>query len=166
MARLANIRLNAKTSALLALFLFLTLAVQAIAEVRFASGPLRIITAAGAVHDFNVEWALTLEQRARGLMFREPLPDDGGMLFDFGESRMATMWMKDTPSSLDMLFIDEGGTVIKIAERTSPLSESVIGSGGLVRYVLEIRGGRSSELGITAGARLDMPLQLPSLPAP
>ena len=150
----------------MALFAFFLMAGHAWADVSFAKGPIRIITPAGAVHDFVVEWAITIEQRARGLMFRDPLPDDAGMIFDFGGSRLATMWMKDTPSSLDMLFIDEAGVVQKIAERTVPLSESVIGSGGPVRYVLEIRGGRSQELGIVAGSRLEMPLAIPPVPTP
>ena len=153
-------------SAIMALFAFLMLVAPTAAEVVFSKGPLRIIGANGVYHDFTVEWAQTIEQRARGLMFRDPLPDNDGMIFDFGESRMATMWMKDTPSSLDMLFIDDSGTIVKIAQRTTPLSENVIGSGAPVRYVLEIRGGRSEELGIQVGDRLEMPLVVPPTPVP
>ena len=104
---------------------------------------------------------LTAEQRARGLMERPELPDRTGMLFDFGETRMVTMWMANTPASLDMIFIDESGRIVRIAERTTPLSESIVSSGEPIRYALEIRGGHAKELGLDTTARLILPLGLP-----
>jgi uncharacterized membrane protein (UPF0127 family) len=148
-------------SAVMALFVFLNLAVSASAAVVFERGPLVFQTASGQTITFDVEWALSAEQRARGLMERPALPDRTGMLFDFGETRMVTMWMANTPESLDMIFIDETGRIVRIAERTTPLSESIVASGEPVRYVLEIRGGHAAELGLDQTARLVLPLDLP-----
>ncbi len=154
------------TSALVALFVFFGLLCPAQAQVAFETGTLAITTEAGKRLDFEVEWALTPEQRARGLMERETLADNAGMLFDFGESRMVTMWMANTPLSLDMVFIDEAGLVVRVAENTTPFSEAIVGSGKPVRYALEIRGGRAAELGLTSGARLLLPLDLPAAKTP
>lgn len=152
---------NVMKGALAALFLFLSLPSIAAAEVSFQRGQLVFETKGGERITFDVEWALTAEQRARGLMERPALPDRTGMLFDFGETRMVTMWMANTPESLDMIFIDETGRIVRIAERTTPLSESIVASGEPVRYVLEIRGGHAAELGLDKTARLVLPLDLP-----
>lgn len=149
-------------SAVMALFVFLNLAVSASGEVVFERGQLAFQTVSGQTITFDVEWALSAEQRARGLMERPALPDRTGMLFDFGETRMVTMWMANTPESLDMIFIDETGRIVRIAERTTPLSESIVSSGEPVRYVLEIRGGHARELGLDETARLVLPLALPN----
>lgn len=147
--------------ALTALFVFLCLAVPAMSDVAFDRGQLAFETPAGERITIDVEWALTVEQRARGLMERPALPDRAGMLFDFGETRMVTMWMANTPASLDMIFIDETGRIVRIAERTTPLSESIVSSGEPIRYALEIRGGHAKELGLDETARLLLPLDLP-----
>jgi uncharacterized membrane protein (UPF0127 family) len=95
-------------------------------------------------------------------MFRDHLDDDRGMLFDFGDPRTITMWMRNTLISLDMLFIDGDGRIIRIAARTTPLSDAVIASGGPARAVLELRGGRAAELGIQPGDRVIHPLLAPA----
>ncbi|WP_230171375.1 DUF192 domain-containing protein [Rhizobium sp. CECT 9324] len=153
-------------SAVVALYLLLGFVVPASAEVTFATGKLTIVTAKGEAREFDVEWAVNMQQRARGLMQREQLDDNAGMIFDFGESRMVTMWMADTPLSLDMVFINETGRIVRVAERTTPFSEAIIGSGEPVRYVLEVKGGRAAELGIAAGDRLSLPLAVPDGPQP
>ncbi|QRF52961.1 DUF192 domain-containing protein [Rhizobium rosettiformans] len=152
---------NLLRSALAALLLFFAPVASAMSDVTFERGQLAVETTAGGTITIDVEWALTAEQRARGLMERPPLPDRTGMLFDFGDTRMVTMWMANTPSSLDMIFIDETGRIVRIAERTTPLSESIVSSGEPVRYALEIRGGHAAELGLDTSARLVLPLDLP-----
>ena len=104
--------------------------------------------------DFSVELALDPADRASGLMNRKSMAADHGMLFKFDQSRQVLMWMKNTPLPLDMLFIDETGVVIRIANNTTPFSEAVIPSGGPVRYVLELNGGTSEKRGISAGDRV------------
>lgn len=108
----------------------------------------------GSRHAFEVRVADTAEARTRGLMYVTALEPDAGMLFDFGETREVGMWMKNTPLSLDMLFIGPAGEVVRIVARTRPMSTELIRSGQPVRAVLEIRGGRAAELGIEPGARV------------
>lgn len=107
---------------------------------------------------FQVEVADTHATRAQGLMFREELAADRGMLFDFDVVRPVSMWMRNTYVSLDMLFLDEGGRITHIAPRTEPLSEATISSNGPVRAVLELRGGVTALLGIEEGDRVLHPV--------
>ena len=106
-------------------------------------------------HVFEVEVMRTPDQRARGLMHRNYMPADRGMLFDFGRTEPVAMWMQNTYISLDMLFIRKDGTVARIAERTEPLSTRTIPSGEPVLSVLEINGGASEKLGIKPGDRVE-----------
>ncbi|MEX1250594.1 MAG: DUF192 domain-containing protein [Hyphomonas sp.] len=115
-----------------------------------------------ASHAFTVEIADTAEEIRDGLMFRESLAPEAGMLFDFGEVRPASMWMKNTLIPLDMLFMDTEGQVIAIARNAVPGSLRSLGPGVPVRAVLEIRGGRAKELGITPGDTVEHPIFQPS----
>jgi len=117
---------------------------------------LEIVSKSG-VHVFSVELAVTDAERARGLMFRRELPDGKGMLFDFGRDREVAMWMKNTLIPLDMLFITADGRILRIAERTEPMSARIIPSGGPVRAVLELIGGTAKKYGIAAGDRVAHP---------
>ncbi len=114
-----------------------------------------VIVTAGGSHTLKVEIADEPHEQAKGLMFREDLAANEGMLFDFGETRMVTMWMKNTPLSLDMLFVRSDGTVATIAERTEPFSLKTISSGEPVSFVLELRGGVAKLMGIKPGDRLE-----------
>lgn len=112
--------------------------------------PLTVATETDAVM-FTVEIADTEELRARGLMFRQRLPEDRGMLFDFGTPRPVAMWMKNTYISLDMLFIRADGTIAYIAENTVPKSLDTIGISEPVLAVLELAGGTSRKHGFRSG---------------
>lgn len=118
--------------------------------------PLTIETGTG-VHVIQVEVARTAEERAVGLMHRTELAPDRGMLFDYGTTRPATMWMKNTLISLDMFFAESDGRIVTVAERTTPLSEKRIRSGQPVRFVLEMIAGSARRLGIAPGDRLRHP---------
>ncbi len=151
-----------KTSAK-AIVLGLALAVSACAqsEPKAGDGPgvvmetetLVVETGNGPV-TFTVEIADDDRERARGLMFRESLADNHGMLFHFQRPEYASFWMRNTVISLDIIFIGVDGRILNIAERTTPYSEAGIPAAGLTRGVLEIRGGRAEELGIRAGDRV------------
>lgn len=117
-----------------------------------------IIRTDGGDHVFRVEMAVTPEERRQGLMFRDHLGPDRGMLFDNGRDQVATMWMKNTLISLDMLFIDRDGRIASIAENTEPLSTAVISSGVPVRAVLEVPGGTAARLDIRTGDRVSHPM--------
>jgi uncharacterized membrane protein (UPF0127 family) len=110
-----------------------------------------IVTRDGKEHVFNVEMALKPEQQITGLMFREHIPEDGGMLFDWGRDQESQMWMKNTVSPLDMLFISADGKVKHIAENTVPRSLAVIDSAGPVRATLEVAAGTAERLDIRVG---------------
>jgi uncharacterized membrane protein (UPF0127 family) len=106
-------------------------------------------------HAIEVEVADTPQAREIGLMNRESLAEDAGMLFDFREDRPVSMWMKNTLIPLDMLFIDKTGTVVRIARNAKPRSLETIPSGKPVRYVLEINGGAAATYGAKTGDKLE-----------
>jgi uncharacterized protein len=116
------------------------------------------IDTASATQHFTVDLAVSAEDQARGLMFRRSLPRDAGMLFDFGTTRPAEFWMKNTLIPLDMLFIAADGHVADIHERAVPLSEATIGSKVPVRAVLEVNGGTVARLGIKEGDLVHHPI--------
>jgi uncharacterized membrane protein (UPF0127 family) len=116
-----------------------------------------ILTRSGGRHRFTIEWARTVEEQAQGLMHRRHLPADHGMLFDLGGVRLAAFWMRDTPLSLDIVFVGADGRIVRIEERAEPYSEALISSGEPVRWVLEVLGGTAGRLGIGAGDRLLLP---------
>jgi uncharacterized membrane protein (UPF0127 family) len=115
--------------------------------------PLTIRSASGE-HRFVTEVAATPEQQQRGLMFRRELGPDRGMIFPFDPPQPVGFWMKNTLIPLDMVFIRSDGTIARIAT-AAPLDETAVESGEPIAAVLEIRGGRSAELGIRAGDRVD-----------
>ena len=135
------------------------LAAGAVAQVPDPKGPqpelpkekLVIVNHDGKEHVFNVEMATTSEQERVGEMFRTSIPEDGGMLFDWGSPQSTQMWMKNTLLSLDMIFINNNGTIRSIAENTVPRSLAVIDAGGPVRAALEVNAGTSAKLGIRVG---------------
>jgi uncharacterized membrane protein (UPF0127 family) len=120
----------------------------AVAESGLAQIPLEI-RSGGKVHHFTVEVAKTPDEQARGLMYRESLAPDRGMIFPFDPPEVASFWMKDTLIPLDMIFVREDGTIARIADNTIPRSLEPVTAGEPVAAVLEIAGGRASELGIT-----------------
>ncbi|WP_414900065.1 DUF192 domain-containing protein [Sphingomonas flavalba] len=120
-----------------------------------AADSLTVTTAAGTARRFSVEIARTPDEQARGLMFRTTLPADHGMLFPMAPPRPASFWMKDTPLSLDIIFIRPDRTIAAIAADTVPYSLEPLESGEPVAAVLEIGGGRAAALGIAAGDRVD-----------
>lgn len=112
------------------------------------------IETAGEAHRFTVELAVTPEQRGQGLMYRERLPAEAGMLFLYPAEQMISMWMKNTLIPLDMLFIAEDGRIVHIAERAIPGSLATISSGQPARAVLELNGGTAARLNIAPGDRV------------
>lgn len=117
---------------------------------------LKIVTTSGE-HAFLVEIADDEAERERGLMYRPPLADDRGMLFQFPAATEQSFWMRNTPSSLDILYIDPTGTIVSIAPHTTPYSESPIPSNGAANGVLELRAGRAEEIGAKAGDKVVHP---------
>lgn len=106
-------------------------------------------------HNFTVEVARTPDEQAQGLMNRQSLGPDRGMIFPYSPPQPVGFWMKNTLIPLDMIFIRSDGTIASIAANTVPLSLEMVPSVEPVAAVLEIAGGRSAELGIKAGDRVE-----------
>ncbi|CUH62670.1 hypothetical protein TG4357_00237 [Thalassovita gelatinovora] len=106
---------------------------------------------------FSVELADNGDERARGLMFRESLPQSGGMLFVYPSPRIVSFWMQNTLIPLDMIFIDDTGMVRKVHHSAVPGDITGISSDSQVLAVLEINGGLSQAMGISPGTVLHHP---------
>lgn len=119
--------------------------------------PLTIETG-DAVHTFTVEVANDNEEIAFGLMDRESMDADKGMLFEFAQPREPAMYMKNTLISLDMLFIATDGTIEMIARDTVPGSLRTISPGVPVKSVLELNAGKAAELDIQPGDTVKHPI--------
>ena len=90
-----------------------------------------------------------------GLMFRNKLAPDRGMIFPFETPRVASFWMRNTLIPLDMIFVRADGSIANIEANTVPYSEEPVMSAGPVDAVLEIAGGRSAELGLKPGDKVE-----------
>lgn len=112
---------------------------------------LEIVTHDGRQLRFTVYLATSSAQRRQGLSFVTNLPANHGMLFVFPESKIISMWMKDTPRSLDMLFIDNQGRIAQIVKNTVPNSTATITSDTQASAVLEVNAGTVERLRISVG---------------
>lgn len=119
--------------------------------------PVIIETGDGPV-EIAAEIADTPKTRQHGLMFRDSLGWNEGMLFDFKQVQPVTFWMKDTPLFLDMLFVDAGGVIVGVLDSVPPYTTDSRRSPGPVKAVLELRGGAAQRFGITKGDRLRHPI--------
>lgn len=106
---------------------------------------------------FQVEVADTPQERAQGLMFRESLPRQAGMLFVYDAPQSVSFWMRNTLIPLDMIFVDGRGVVRHVHENAVPLDETPIPGGDGIQFVLEINAGQAGGLGIQPGAELRHP---------
>lgn len=127
---------------------------ETVSEAAVATIAVTVQMAGGESHVFEVETAITSEEQRRGLMFRDSLPQDGGMIFPFEFPRIASFWMRNTMIPLDMIFIRADGVITNIARETEPYTLDSYVSIEPVIAVLEIDGGRAAELGIDAGDRV------------
>jgi uncharacterized membrane protein (UPF0127 family) len=110
---------------------------------------------------FTVELADTSEKQALGLMFRDHLADDRGMLFLFPGEAMRSFWMKNTRIPLDIFYFDSGLRLVSVAENAQPCRSQrcpPYPSAAPARYVLELRAGKAAELGVRPGDVLELHL--------
>jgi uncharacterized membrane protein (UPF0127 family) len=120
------------------------------------STPLVVVTDSGE-RSFSIEVADEPAERAAGLMYRETMADDHGMLFVFGQTQEITFWMKNTPMPLDLIFIGQDGR-IKAIKQGEPQSVATISPGEPVRFVLELKAGTAARGGIADGDLLKHPV--------
>lgn len=110
---------------------------------------------------FAVELADTSEKQALGLMFRDHLADDRGMLFLFPGEAMRSFWMKNTRIPLDIFYFDSGLRLVSVAENAQPCRSQrcpPYPSAAPAKYVLELRAGKAAELGVHPGDVLELHL--------
>jgi uncharacterized membrane protein (UPF0127 family) len=110
---------------------------------------------------FTVEVAESREKQALGLMFRESMPDDHGMVFIFPAEGMRSFWMKNTKIPLDIFYFDEDLKLVSVSENTPPCRSSRCPgypSTGPAKYVLELNAGKAAELGVKPGDELKLHL--------
>jgi uncharacterized protein len=100
-----------------------------------------------------VEVARTDAERERGLMFRQKLGADEGMIFLFTESSDHAFWMKNTLIPLDMIFIAENGAVVGVVQGAEPMTTIPRSVGAPSRYVLEVNAGWSAAHAVERGDR-------------
>lgn len=140
--------------------------VPAYSQVAFAQGepmilpvdaqPL-VVDASTGQHKFTIEVAATDPQRSAGLMFRDDMDDDHGMLFVFEQTRRLSFWMQNTPMPLDLIFIGENGKIVAI-RWGKPFSTDSIGPLTPARFVLELKAGTAQKAGITEGDLVRHPI--------
>ncbi len=111
--------------------------------------PLVAVTGKGE-RKFTIEIADDSAERSAGLMYRQTMADDHGMLFVYDHTQAVGFWMKNTPMPLDLLFIAEDGS-IRAIKQGEPQSEAVIAPDEPVRYVLELKAGTAARQGIEDG---------------
>jgi len=113
----------------------------------------------GAV--ITCEVTVTPQQHARGLMFREHLPPDRGMLFVFPDFQERPFWMYQTLIPLDIIWMDAGRTIVHIEENIPPCPPEKgrncpsYGEGVYAKYVLELAAGQAAKHGLAIGGRLE-----------
>ena len=134
------------------LFLSLGCAFLLCVQAACHNEPLVVFEGAGGTGaSFRVEVADTARKRGWGLMYRNELGTDEGMLFVFPDERDQSFWMKNTPLSLDIIFMDTRGRVVGIVHGTVPFSTRPVSVGVPSRYVLEVRAGLARRNGIAVG---------------
>jgi len=111
--------------------------------------------------NFSIEVADTQQKQALGLMFRESMPADEGMLFIFPAEAPRSFWMKNTRIPLDIMYFNEDLILVSISADTPPCRVSRCPSYPSIapaKYVLELNAGTASELGVGLGTRLSLKL--------
>lgn len=104
-------------------------------------------------HRISAEIARLPGERERGLMYREELPPDHGMLFVFPRERILGFWMRNTTIPLSIAYADSAGRILRIAD-LEPLDERPVSSVGPARYALEMRRGWFREHGVAVGTHI------------
>jgi len=131
-----------------------TLAQSALKDVKpidFGAKESLTIIAESGPQVFEIEVADTLEKQSRGMMYRENVPEMTGMLFAFKKPKVATIWMKNTSVSLDILFVRSNGKILKIEHSATPYTLRSASSEAPVAAVVELASGAAMDLGIRPG---------------
>lgn len=106
------------------------------------------------ITELLVEIAEDEYAQVTGLMFREDLTESQGMIFVYPDEDLRYFWMKNTPKSLDMIFVNGDLTIVNIEKYTTPMSEQLYPSRKPARYVIETVAGYTDQYDIRIGSRI------------
>lgn len=110
-----------------------------------------------AGQQFTVELAMDDDSRARGLMFRNEMAADHGMLFVFEQEEPQSFWMRNTKIPLDIMYFSSDGKLVSTSADTPPCRTAScpsFPSEGPARYVVELNAGSATKLGLRKGSLL------------
>lgn len=144
-------RLQAVLAAAL-LALVTALGAEAVAQAR-AQPTLPTVKLTAGIHLITAETATTDQTRRVGLMHRERLAPNHGMLFVFEDKSQQCFWMRNTPLPLTIAFIEDDGTIVQLADM-APKTDVSHCSQKAIRYALEMEQGWFAKRGIAPGARV------------
>ncbi|KAB8056999.1 DUF192 domain-containing protein [Janthinobacterium sp. FT14W] len=136
--------------------LSLSIAMMACAGIAQAQAPQgKSLQLSAGMHLIQAEVAATEEQRELGLMYREKMPANAGMLFVFGNPSTQCMWMKNTPLPLSVAFIDASGKIVNIEDMQPHTLDSHCSTRTVpVRYALEMNLGWFKQKNIKPGMNI------------
>ena len=123
---------------------------------RLPTVTITLVDGAGRRSDLTAELARSSAERSRGLMFREKLPEERGMLFDFESETKGGFWMKNTTIPLSIAFIANDGVILETQDM-EPLSEKLHAPARPYRYALEVNQGWFDRHGLGFGDRVEIP---------
>jgi uncharacterized membrane protein (UPF0127 family) len=106
---------------------------------------------------FQIEVARTPAQQEKGLMERDTLPEDHGMIFVFDEAKVVGFWMKNTRFPLDIIFLDSSGRIVSIHQMKEYDTRDQTSSDYPARYAIELNKGAASLAGLKVGDRITIP---------
>lgn len=115
-------------------------------ELRFLNGKTNSV-----ISTIEIEVADNNEERAQGLMFRDTMPENQGMLFMMETEEMQSFWMKNTILSLDIMYVNSDRRIVSIHEKTKPFSLDHIVSAKPAMYVVEVNAGYTKKYSIKEG---------------
>jgi len=102
---------------------------------------------------FDIEIADTIEKQTIGLMYRDSLATNQGMLFPYDNEEIRSFWMKNTYLPLDIIYISADSSIVSIAANTTPFNEEALQSEAPAQFVLEINAGLSAGLNLQPGVK-------------
>lgn len=105
---------------------------------------------------YELEVATTSGTRERGLMHRDSMPSDHGMIFVFPEEQQLRFWMKHTRIGLDIVYVNAEGKVVSVAQM-QPFDEKGVPSDGPAKYAIELNQGQAAKCGVKTGDKLAIP---------
>lgn len=130
------------------------------AEPQFVKeGSLQFLKGENIAVAIDIEIANTAKEIEQGLMYRQKMDQNKGMLFIFPDMQPRGFWMKNTLLPLDIIYVDADKTIVSIQKNTVPLSKQSLPSDGPAQYVIEVNAGFSDTHGLVPGDKVDFQIE-------